>query len=244
MLHTLGIALVDILAGATGSVAVGGIISGVPKVSGAVFVVGTAKDVADTDRVLGFFKDPDQPGALGYHDLSPQGVPYGKVFPILDAQDGANLSTTTDHEGKELTEDDTINLARTGSDGAFWADECCDAVEQDEYTIDGVTLSNFVLPAWYSGVVDPTLAALGVRGSYDFLGKLTAPLTLTAGGYAQYYDPQGGWQQVTHEQKKPRPYRRRLPGRSYARRFGVGEKHGRERSRHAPATPHSEKAGK
>lgn len=40
MLHTLGIALVDIAVGATGSVGIGGVFSGVPKVSGAVFVVG------------------------------------------------------------------------------------------------------------------------------------------------------------------------------------------------------------
>jgi predicted RecA/RadA family phage recombinase len=40
MMHTLGVALVDIAVGATGSVAVGGIISGVPKVPAAVFAVG------------------------------------------------------------------------------------------------------------------------------------------------------------------------------------------------------------
>jgi hypothetical protein len=174
---------------------------------GAVFNVGVAADVTATDRVLGLFKDPDQPGALGYHDLSPQGVPYGKVFPLLDAQDGGPLSQTIDHEGKELTEDDTINLARTGADGAFWADESCDAVEQDSYTIDGVPLSNFVYPAWYSGIVDPSLSSQ-YNGRYDFMGKLSAPLTVDAGGYAQFFDPQHGWQQVTDARVKPRKYRR------------------------------------
>ena len=40
MLHTMGIALADIAIAGTGSVAVGGVVSGVPKVSAAVFVQG------------------------------------------------------------------------------------------------------------------------------------------------------------------------------------------------------------
>ena len=171
----------------------------------AVVVVGQP---TDGDFILGLFADADQPGALGYHDLSPDGKPFGKVFPLLDKQDGANLSTTIDHEVKELLEDETINLSRMGSDGQFWADEPCDAVEQDEYTVDGVTLSNFVTPAWYSGV--------GTQ--YDFLSKLTSPLTINPGGYAQYFDPQQGWQQVQSQMKAPRAYRANLPGRAHKRR--------------------------
>lgn len=176
----------------------------------AVVVAIPLSAVLATDRVLGLFADPDQPGALGYHDLSPSGLPYGKVFPLLDAQDGANLSTTIDHELKEMLEDATIDLARMGSDGHFWADEPCDAVEQDEYDVDGVKLSNFVLPAWYSGV---TVGAT----KYDFLGTLSAPLTVDAGGYAQYFDPAQGWQQITDRKVKPRRYRRADFGRGSRR---------------------------
>lgn len=169
--------------------------------------IGAASSAGPTDWVLGLFADPDQPGALGYHDLAPNGMPFGKVFPLLDAQDGANLSTTIDHETLEMLEDFSCDLARHGTDGHQWADEPCDAVEQDEYEIDGIKLSNFVLPGWYSG-----------RGKYDFLGKLSAPLTITPGGYAQYFDQQG-WHQVTHQERQPRPYRQMLAGRSARRRF-------------------------
>lgn len=158
------------------------------------------------DLILGLFSDPDQPGALGYHSVSPDGIPFGKIFPKLDKQDGANLSTTIDHEAKEAIVDLWCNLAVGGLDGQFWADEPCDAVEQDEFTVDGITLSNFVLPGWYSGV-----------GKLDFLGKLSAPLTVNPGGYAQYFDPQSGWQQITHAEKKPRSYRQREFSR-FARR--------------------------
>lgn len=163
---------------------------------------------AGSDEVIfGLFAHPDQPGALGYHDVAPGGQPYGKIFPLLDAQDGANLSTTIDHEVKEATEDLTCDVARSGKDGHFWADEPCDAVEQDEYEVDGVKLSNFVTPGWYSGV-----------GKYDFLGKLVAPLTVDAGGYCQYFDPAKGWQQIAHAMIAPRAYRQRVDSRSHMRR--------------------------
>lgn len=159
---------------------------------------------ADDEVVCGLFATADQPGALGYHDYPP----IIKVFPLLDQQDGANLSTTIDHEVKEALVDLTIDLSRMGVDGSFWADEPCDAVEQDEYTVDGISLSNFVLPSWYSGRDD----------KLDFLAKLTKPLTLTPGGYAQWFDPANGWQQITHESKAPRPYRQRDGGRGARRR--------------------------
>jgi hypothetical protein len=161
---------------------------------------------ASPDEVVcGFFEHADQPGALGYHNWPP----IIKVFPKLDQKDGAKLSVTIDHEVKEATEDLTIDDAKSGKDGHFWANEPADAVESDEYTVDGVALSNFVLPGWYSGN----------GGKYDFLGKLTSPLTITPGGYAQYFDPAKGWQQVTHAAKAPRPYRLLPHGRSHRRRM-------------------------
>lgn len=144
----------------------------------------------------------DQPGALGDHDWPP----IVRVSPLLDAKDGAELSATIDHEIKEATEDLTIDLARMGHDGRFWANEPCDACEQDMYELDGVKLSNFVTPGWYSGV-----------GPFDFLGKLRAPLSVDAGGYAQYFDAKG-WHQITHAELAPRSYRTVVQGRSHRRR--------------------------
>lgn len=168
---------------------------------------GDAKDIQPSDKVLGLFADPDQPGALGYHD--PSGM--GKVFPLLDAQDGVELSTTIDHELKELAQDLLCDLSRFGKNGQFWADEPCDAVEQGKYAIDGVSLSNFVLPSWYSGA----------GSKFDLLGTLAAPLTVDAGGYAQWFDAAKGWQQLVHAEVAPRPYRLQTFGRSARRRARV-----------------------
>lgn len=158
----------------------------------------------DDEVMCGLFEHPDQPGALGYHDWPP----IIKVFPKLDLEDGAELSVTLDHEGKEAVEDLTIDIVVQGQDGHFWADEPADAVEQDSYEIDGVKVSNFVTKSWYSGR----------DTKYDFLGKLTSPLSVTAGGYCQYFDPAKGWQQITHAAIAPRTYRMREFGRATRRR--------------------------
>jgi hypothetical protein len=55
------------------------------------------------------------------------------------------------------------------------AKELCDPVENDYYLIDGVAVSNFVLPAWFN--------SLDKRGPWDRLGRLFGPFTMTHGGY-------------------------------------------------------------
>jgi hypothetical protein len=54
--------------------------------------------------------------------------------------------------------------------------EIADPVQSDCYNVQGVTVSSFVLPSWF----DPDAAA-GER--FDFLGRLSAPFTLSKGGY-------------------------------------------------------------
>jgi hypothetical protein len=169
-------------------------------------------DLRDDEWLGGFFEHPDVAGALGYHDVAKNGQPIAKAFPRLDEADGVPWQPTMSHELIELS-DFRCTRAEQGLDGQFWAAEHADAVESDTYSIKvngvAVPVSNFVTQDWYDG-----------RGTkYDFLGLLKAPLTCTPGGYAQYYDPQRGWQQVyarhhaTGEHVLPRPYRHNYQGR-------------------------------
>jgi hypothetical protein len=169
-----------------------------------------------TDWVIGMFKDADQPGALGYHDLTPNGLPLAKVFPLLDAQDGANLSTTISHELMEMLADPYLRLAAQDNTGKFWAYEVCDAVEADEYDIDGVKVSNFVTPEYF----EPPTDLNGVK--LDYLGKITKPFEVRPGGYMQWYDGTSGWNQV-QASRSPRAYRMKVSGRA-ARRARVRAK--------------------
>jgi hypothetical protein len=161
------------------------------------------------DWAIGMFKDADQPGALGYHDMTPHGQPLAKVFPLLDAQDGGSLSVTISHELVEMLADPWLSKAVQSRDGKFWAYETADAVESDEYELDGVKLSNFVTPAYF----EPPTNLAGLK--LDYLGLVKKPFEVRPGGYMQWHSGAGGWHQVEHKAedashaRAPRSYRAR-----------------------------------
>jgi hypothetical protein len=145
--------------------------------------------------LLGVFDDADQAGALGYHDLTKAGLPLGKVFARTTINDGGLWSVTMSHELLEMLADPNINLcAFDEANRRLYAYEVCDAVEDDKlgYSIDGVTVSDFVLPGWF----EPTHVSKGEK--FAWKSKVTRPFQLQKGGYISYFDLNGnGWQQLT-----------------------------------------------
>ena len=170
-------------------------------------------DVQPDEWVIGLVQKPDQPGALGYHDETPNGKPFVKVFPLLDKQDGADLSVTISHEMCETLADPNGARAAQWTDGRFWAYEVCDAVEETSYLIDGVKVSNFVLPPYF----EPVKKLIGLK--LDWMGICKAPLEILPGGYGQWFDPSKGWHMVQHQEKAPRAYRQEVKGRTTRRRL-------------------------
>lgn len=136
-------------------------------------------------------------GALGYHSTLPDGTPVIYVFVGLAQQYGAKWTTVASHEVGEVLGDPYLRRS-VQTDKGFSALEVCDAVENDEYpvqvTVNGVTatvyLSNFCTPAWFEPPTDLT----GVK--FDWMGLCKSAGEVRPGGYAQYFDPQKGWQQV------------------------------------------------
>jgi hypothetical protein len=127
---------------------------------------------------------PDIDGALGYHDEDASGMAFARIFvnPTLDnggtTLTGPNaVSVTFSHEVLELIGDSPANRWVDGPGGSDFAFEMCDAVEGDAYEIDGVSMSNFVLPAFFDPRADRA------SNKFDFLGKLSRPFTMTPGGY-------------------------------------------------------------
>lgn len=163
----------------------------------------------------------DQAGALGYHDLTDEGLPLGKVFAASDLQFGYNWTVTASHELLEMLGDPDINLAAyvQKDDGTMtlYAYEVCDACEADQfgYTIDGITVSDFVYPSWFE--------SFRAEGStqFDHRRYIKKPLGLLAGGYIGAYDVAtgSGWHQVV-DKKEARSYqmRPRLGSRRERRR--------------------------
>jgi len=137
-----------------------------------------------------FLDDADSPGALGYHDLTPDGLPLSKVFVRTTLADGQKVSVTAAHELAEMLVDPGIQLGAIGPDGQTWyAYEMSDAVEREEFTVNGVAMSNFVYPAWFE--------AFRVPGSvkFDHLGTCTSPFELRPGGYMPVFR-NGNWTQI------------------------------------------------
>ena len=135
--------------------------------------------------VADFGDNPDQAGALGYHELTSRGTPLGRVFAGLDLRSGVSWTVTLSHEPLEMLADPWINWCAQGTDGKIYALEVCDAVESDKlgYEIDGVMVSDFITPAWF----EPTRA-----DRVDFKRRIAKPLELAAGGYISVLGPGDG----------------------------------------------------
>lgn len=139
---------------------------------------------------VALFDNADQASALGYHDLTDEGLPLAKIFVDELRDDETILSIGASHEICELAVDPWLNAAYQDVHGAFWAADICDPVEDDQYGYDigGVLVSDFVLPSWYSRASE--------AGPYDFMEHTHAPFEVLAGGRAHRFDPQQGWQQL------------------------------------------------
>ena len=104
---------------------------------------------------LTILDNSDQAGSVGYHDLTNEGLPLGKVFAGSDMMNGYNWTVTASHELLEMLIDPDINRAvfiqdETGA-GKLYAYEICDPCKSDQYgyQIDGVLVSDFVFPSWF-----------------------------------------------------------------------------------------------
>ena len=146
-------------------------------------------------------------GALAWHDVDDKGRPFGMVPTKLALDEEGDIAATVGHELLEMLRDmmidQKIETTYQGKDNVPIAVEDCDPVESDTYPITVnsgkiVQMTNFVLPAWFD--------ASNATGPWDFLGKLTAPLTIDAGGYMQYQDSDGGWHQVTERKLMQRSH--------------------------------------
>lgn len=136
-----------------------------------------------TDDVQGAWSlvmldDADAADALGYHDLTKDGLPISKVFVKTTLGAGEKISTTACHELAEMLIDPAANLWAQHPNGTMWAYEACDACEEEEFVIDGIAMSDFVTPAYFEGFRAPGSAR------FDYLNQIRHPFQILHGGYA------------------------------------------------------------
>lgn len=130
--------------------------------------------------------DPDQANALGYHSLSPGGLPYGRIFVRPSLDNGVSPSSVLSHEVVEAFIDPTCDGWRRSKNGTWWALEVCDPVESDTYQVtyqrQPVMVSNFVGPKWFDRKATKS-------DDLDFMGTTPQPFKLAKGGYAVKIKP-------------------------------------------------------
>jgi hypothetical protein len=161
----------------------------------------------------------DQAGTLGYHDLTEEGLPLGKIFAKSDLDKGLKWTVTASHELLEMLVDPALNLAvwiqpENGA-GKLYSYEICDPCQADEYgyDIDGVTVANFVFPAWFEPFRKP-----GTQ--FDFQNKIQQPLGLLRGGYIGVFElaSEIDWHQVNAQTDPTCDRGRAQPGSRRERR--------------------------
>lgn len=142
------------------------------------------------DAIIYLWDQIDVPDALGYHEANNRGIPYGLVLIELSAQLGEPWSVTLSHEALELIGDANVNQFAAGPHPdpsqhgriVFHWYEMCDAVQAESYDRDGIAVSNFVLPLYFTIGEE-----LGSRN--DFLGTGVPSFGVNPGGYVGFFDP-------------------------------------------------------
>jgi hypothetical protein len=164
---------------------------------------GAIKFYADATKVPGYawvvtmMDNATQAGALGYHSedndkidafiFAQPVLSNGGVVMVFDPTNPSQytVSATLSHEVCEMVGDRYAGGFSQGPQvtaGNLYCQELCDPVENDSYGIavgtTTVSVSNFVFPSWFNPE-----AVVPQNMPFDYLGKLTAPFTMTTGGY-------------------------------------------------------------
>ena len=150
---------------------------------------------------------------LGYHDTHNRGIPFGVVFNELSAELNESWTVTLSHEALELIGDPEVNLLVMGPHpehperNVFYWYEMCDAVQDESYEIDGVAVSNFLLPLYFTGSEER-------GGRNDFLGhrhegKTLRSFSVNPGGYIGFFNPRTGKHQTFERKGDTRAAQRR-----------------------------------
>jgi len=146
------------------------------------------------DAILYVRKTTDMSDAEGYHDRHFSGIPYGFVFLDLSHALGEDWTVTLSHEALELVGDPQANLLVRGPHPVdrkrqvFHWFEMCDAVQEETYQIDGVSVSNFVLPLYFTSGNERG-GRNDFLGTVDADGKTLRSFSVNRGGYIGFYDP-------------------------------------------------------
>jgi hypothetical protein len=145
-----------------------------------------------------FLDHADHAHSLAYHDVTPDGFPQAKVFVKTTLKNKKLVSVSASHELVEMLVDPSINLVSVRPHSKLiYGYESADPVEDLDFPVNGIRMTNFVYPAYFETFHKPGT----VR--FDHLKKLKRPFQVHIGGYQGVYKD-GKWTQIfgSHPKKK------------------------------------------
>jgi hypothetical protein len=119
--------------------------------------------------------ETDSTQAISYHDVTTDKLPRSKIFVKTAKNNGINWTVSASHELISMLVDprtDLMVVPNWDNIERIYALEIAAPVETETYQIDGVTISDFVFPAWF----DATRPAGSTQ--FDFLDHVHRPLEL------------------------------------------------------------------
>jgi hypothetical protein len=123
------------------------------------------------------------PGVLAYHDVNAAGLPRARVGVTDSINSGLPWSVAASHTLLQLLANPKGNVVVMQGD-RFIPQEICWPCpgERWAYLIDGIKVSDFVLPAWYDGYRKERSAR------FDHCGHISEPYQVLPGGYMKYFE--------------------------------------------------------
>ncbi len=179
------------------------------------------------DAVLYLVEGSSAIKATGFHVSNFADIPFGIVLLEMCRQMKEHWSITLSHEALELVGDPMANLFVQGPHPldrrrkVLHMFEMCDAVQNENYLIDEVAVSNFVLPSYFSPG-----EAEGRRNDFlgtQYNGETLLSFGINPGGYLNILDPKTGkWSQPERPDDAVAESRRQIKagtraGRGYRR---------------------------
>lgn len=153
------------------------------------------------------------PAALGFHEVTALGWPVGYTSIDQTTKYGEKWSTTLSHELLELLADPyCFSLVYNPRRQEFVWLEVGDPCEAISYQIDGIDVSDFVLPAWFgaprASKTDP----------FTHCGSINRAFALAPGGYVGVVSADGQVTQLTARRDEKQAEPREIP-RPLSRRW-------------------------
>ncbi len=124
----------------------------------------------------------------------------GNVYRDNISTTGQTLSQVLSHELVEMLVDPAVNLCAFNAKGEIFAYEAADPVEDQTFLVGAYKMSNFVYPLWFE-----SWPLYSQQGQYDHLKNLSAPFTLSKGGYIPVFS-NGHWTSIFGSVDKLRSY--------------------------------------